>query len=166
MAIQVHTSFGGHYAKPETVTLISCLYCEFETSIFSFLTKKPQKKSNTISVDMIYFKPWSVLGQQTKSAVLWYSRRFYFHLSNKLCLLSAARECSFLVANVSFLPSTVLCCILPPSLSARCSNVYLDHLLLTLLIENSSLLCALWPFVSFTLASFYKGRMLGKQLRR
>lgn len=159
------------------MTLINCVYCDFETSTFLFLTKK-QKESNTIPVDLIFsvdpelrnkrvnktnewrifFKSWSVLGQQSKSAVSWNSKSFCFRLTHRLW------ECSFLVANISFLSSTVLCCILPPSLSARCSTI--DHLLLTPLIENSSLLCALWPFVCFTLASFYKGRILCQPLRR
>lgn len=89
----------------------------------------------------------------------WNSRRLYFHFQT-IYAFSQRYE------NVPFLWQTLASFLYPLWLSARCSIVYLDHLLLTLLTENPLLLCVLWLFVCFTLASFYKSRMLRKQLRR
>lgn len=133
---------------------------------FLFLTKKQKKNQTQFQLIWLSLSLYLFLVTLSKSAASWHSIRFPFQLSHKLSLLSVVRGWSFLAAAISFLPSTALCRVMPPSLSARCSNVYLDHLLLTLLIEDSLLLCALWPIVCFTLASFYKGRMSRKQLRR
>lgn len=123
------------------VTLTAWFYCDWVRLWDILGSDKETNQSDTIPVNLTFFKPSSVFGKFSKSAVSWHSTRFPFLLSQKLSLP-------------------------PPSLSARCPNVYLDHLLLTLLTEGSWLLCALWLIVGFTLASFYKGRIPSKRLRR